>query len=485
MLNLFKSRKFRQGSLATAITAVAIALIIVLNMVVTLLTDRYALSLDLTENQMFAISEQTTTLLAELNKDVEIYVLNTEQNFTASGAYFVQANEVIKKYAQQSSRIRLEYVDLVRNPTFTTKFPTLSLNTSSIVVASGGKSTDLTPYDLYNIETDQYYGTAQIVSSKAEQAMTSAIMRVTSDELTRVSMLMGHNEAELPGLKSLLEMNNYEIVEQNLVTEEIDPEATIAVITTPMYDFTADELKKLDKFLNNDGKLGKTLMYFAAADQPELPNLAAFLADWGIGVGSGAVFETSNNRILNMNILMPIVDYTEEVYAKSVQNAGLVTLIPYAKPLSQLFSEKGSMSVTAPLMFSQTSGVIPLDAPNDWQPTDADLSGPIPALIVSENMKYEGMTKIVSNVVACGSMLAVEDSYLAATSIGNGEFFMSLFNTLADREDIISIQSKTIGGGELGIQTEQVLSLGLVFIILLPLGVFIFGIVVWLRRRHR
>lgn len=485
MLKFLNSRKFRQGSVATAITAIVIALIVVFNMVVSALSERYALSADLTTNKIFALSEQTGTFLSTLSKDVEIYVLNTEANFSAGGDYFVQANEVIKKYAQQSQRIKLQYIDLVRNPTFTTQFPNLNLNTSSIVVSSGTKSTDLTPYDLYNIETDQYYGSQQIVSSKAEQAMTSAIMRVTSDTLTTVSMLVGHNETELPGLKSLLEMNNYVILEQNLVTEAVDPAATFAVIASPMRDFSEDELIKLDDFLYNGGKLGKTLLYFAAVDQPEMPRLEAFLADWGIGVGVSAVFETSNNRVLSMNMLMPTVDYTEEVYSKSVQSSGLVTLVPYSRPLSVLFSEKNAISVSSPLMFSQTSGVIPPDAADNWQPSEADISGPIPALIVAQNLKYDGMEKLTSNVVACGSILAVEDSYLAATSIGNGEFFISLFNELSAREDIISIQSKTIGGGELGIQSQQLITLGLVFVLLLPLAVFIFGIVVWLGRRHK
>lgn len=471
--------------MATAITVIVIALIVVLNMIVSALSGRYGMSLDLTENKIFEISSDTVQYLSGLDKDVDVYILSTEQDFTASGDYFIQANEVIKKYMQISPRINIQYVDLARNPTFPSKFPDLSLNASSIVVASGTKSTDLTPYDLYNIETNQYYGNTVITSSKAEQAMTSAILRVTSAKLTKVSMLSGHNESPLNGFESLLKLNNYEIIEQNLVTEEIDSSATFAVISSPLHDFSDDELKKLDKFLSNDGKLGRTLLYFAAVDQPSLPKLEAFLADWGIGVGTGAVFESSSNRILNMNMLMPIVDYTEDVYSKPAQTSGLVTLVPYARPLSALFNEKGRVTVTSPLMFSQTSGVIPEDAAESWQPGDADINGPIPALIVAQSLDYAGMDRVVSNVVACGSLLAVEDSYLAATSIGNSQYFLSLINTLSNREDIISIQSKTIGGNELGIQSQQIISIGLLFMIILPLAILIFGIVVWLRRRHR
>ncbi len=485
MSKFLNSRRFRQGSVATAITIIVIALIVVANMVVSSLSSKFSLNLDLTENKIFDISEETINFLKGMNKDVDIYILDTEQNFTAGGEYFVQANEVISKYATLSPHVKVQYIDLVRNPAFASKFPKLQLSSSSVVVASGQNATDLTPYDLYNIETDPNYGSQQITSSKAEQAMTSAILKVTSDKVTKVSMLTGHNETELPALKNLLDINNYEVSDQNLVTEEINPEAKIAIITAPQQDFSDDELKKLDKFLEGGGKLGHTLLYFASDSQAPLPKLSAFLADWGIEVGNGFVFETAENRVINLNVLMPIVDYTEEEFSKTVKSRGMVTLIPYARPLKTLFETKSSITVTAPLMFSQTSGVVPLDAPSDWRPSPSDVSGPIPALIFAQKRAYEGTTPLKSNVVACGTMLPVEDSYLGATSLGNGDYFLSLVNTLAERDDIISIQSKAIGGGELGAQSQQVVVFGLLLVILLPLGILIFGIVVWLGRRHK
>lgn len=484
MKNLFKSRAFRQGSVATGITILVVALIVVVNMIVTALSERYALNADLTANKIFALSEDSKEFLASLDKDVQIYILNTEANFTAAGEYFVQANEVIKKYAQQSPRVKVEYIDLVRNPNFTTQYPDLQLSTSSILVVCGDRKTDLTPYDLYNIETDQYYGTQQITSSKAEQAMTSAMLRVTSDKVTSAVVLSGHNETAATGLTSLLELNNYTITEQNLLTEEINPDAKIAILSAPMRDLTEDELKKLDAFLRNGGKLGKTLLYFASHEQPELPNLSAFLADWGISIGTGVVFETSNNKIINMNPMLPIADYNEEVYSKSVQERQLPTLIPYSRPISLLFETKSSITTSAPIQFSQTSGIYPLDAAEDWQPTDADIIGPIPAIALAQQLTYEGTTPLTTNVVVCGSNMAVDQSYLSATSLGNSEYFLSMLNTLSEREDVVNIQAKSIGGGELGVQMQQIVII-LVILLAILIAVIVIGIVVWIRRRHR
>jgi ABC-type uncharacterized transport system involved in gliding motility auxiliary subunit len=137
------------------------------------------------------------------------------------------------------------------------------------------------------------------------------------------------------------------------------------------------------------------------------------------------------------------------------------------------------------LNFSETSGIVPVDADETWTPSEADIAGPIPALIITQDRTYEGTTLLTSNVAVCGSALAVEQSFLQATSLGNGEFFLSVFNKLADRQDTVSIQAKTIGGNELGIQSQQVVIIGLLLAIVLPLAVLVYGTVVWLGRRHK
>lgn len=488
-MNLFKSRKFRQGSVATAISVLVIALIVAANMVTTLVSDKYSLSLDLSTGKVFGISVDTRQFLDALAKDVDVYILNTEENFTVNGEYFVQANQVIKKYAQESSHIRVNYVDIVRDPTFVSRYPEYQLDSSSILVTSGEHVSTLTPYDLFNIETNYYTGGAAITASKAEQAMTSAILNVTSDKKIVVSFLSGHNETGTPGFSSLLEMNNYQIIEQNILTEEINPAATIAVIVSPARDFTDSELKKLDKFLENDGKYGKTLFYLASNEQPELPVLGAFLSDWGIQVGSGVVFESNQNGYLNMTPYMPIMEIGSpelaQQVAKDVLARQMIMTVPFARPLGIAYESKGGITTTTLLQFSQTSGVRPMDAPETWQPTQADMVGPIPALVMGQMLKYDGTTPLKSTVLVAGSSMSIDDNLLASTSIANSQYFLSLMDTLAERQDVVRIESKTIGGAELGITSGQAILLAIILIVLFPLALLIFGIIVWLRRRHR
>lgn len=154
----FNNPLFRHGTAATLITVLVIGVIVLLNMVITLVFTKYPLNIDLTEDRIFEISPDTADFLSALDTGVDIYVLNTEAAFTASAPreYFVQANEVLRKYAQLSSHVRITYIDLLRNPDFTSRYPEVSAEVNDILVTAGGRSRSLKPEDLFNIRSSGY-----------------------------------------------------------------------------------------------------------------------------------------------------------------------------------------------------------------------------------------------------------------------------------------------------------------------------------------
>ena len=71
----WSNRRFRHGSIATAITAIVIVAVILLNMGASVLGKKVTLSFDLTKNQVFQLTETSIDYLKTLDKDVEIDVL--------------------------------------------------------------------------------------------------------------------------------------------------------------------------------------------------------------------------------------------------------------------------------------------------------------------------------------------------------------------------------------------------------------------------
>lgn len=81
--NILKNRRLRMGSFATALTVVFIAVLIILNMIVSAISERFPVQLDLTTGKIYELSDETIEYLRTVEKDVNIYVLATEDSSAA------------------------------------------------------------------------------------------------------------------------------------------------------------------------------------------------------------------------------------------------------------------------------------------------------------------------------------------------------------------------------------------------------------------
>ncbi|MDR2376687.1 MAG: GldG family protein [Treponema sp.] len=484
---LFGKRNVRYGFVSVCITMVVIAAIVLFNVLLTALFKRYPLDIDLTEDQIFEISEETKDFLRDLDQDVNIYVLNTESVFTATSPaeYFLQANEVIHRYAQYSSRVRLEYIDTIRNPNFVSLYPEHDLNISDILIVSGPRSRKLSPQDLFNIRSS-YYG-SYVSSSKAEQAMTSALLGVTSTKTSLAALISGHGEEDISSLTELLQMNSWEQVSFNPLTEPVPSEASLVILAAPGRDLLPEELSKIDSFLEGgDDRVFLYLASYAQADQTAFPNLDAFLAEWGVAVDSGIVFETNSARIIGNSSFVALADFVESDYSKSVIEQQLYPVLPQSRPLRLLYEGQRYRRTSVLIQASADSGILPMDAPSDWYPGPQDMKADIPLMTLTSSTRNNVEGDIVSShLVVCGSVLALNQYFLGNVNFGNSTFFLDLLGNLAGREDYIYVQDKTLGFSSMNITMAQIIVLALIFIVLVPLAVMVSGIVVWLRRRHK
>lgn len=167
---LLSSKQLKYGGYATVITAVVIAIAIILNVVVTMLEDNIGLRWDLTKHKVFSLSDTTIEILKDLKDDVKIYSLYPV------GKENAMMKELLQRYRNQSDRISVQNVDPVRNPTFAQKFDKekRGLPNGSLIITdkSEKKFKVLNEYDLYGFN----YQAQTIDSLQAEQKITSAIV---------------------------------------------------------------------------------------------------------------------------------------------------------------------------------------------------------------------------------------------------------------------------------------------------------------------
>lgn len=480
-------RKLKFGTFATAFTVIFIAAIVIVNVIATALVERFPLEIDLTKEGLFEISDTTKDYVKTLNKDVRITILADESSFAGVNDYYSQANEVIKTYGKLTDRIKVDYVNVVKNPGFVSQYPDLSLQSGNILVTCGEKSKVLTAYDLFNTQTS-YTGSASITSSRAEEAVTSAIMNVVSEKSYKVAVLSGHDETELPVLTSLLEQNTYEVDSVHLAVSEIPEDTNIVVICAPLRDYTEDEIRILEKFLDNGTLYGKNLLYIADPTQPSLPNLELFLSDWGVNVESGVVYETNVNNVISMNPYYAIAQYVSsdatQKYTEKFATRSYPAAMPSARPLSVAFEAKGSRSVTTLLQFSAESGVAPVDAEEGFSFSENVRNETIPALVLATQLRYDQLDALESHVAVFSSSSFFSTSLLQSTSFSNGDYLVNLLGQMVDKEEGVEIVPKNIDTTYISFTQGQVYGIAVAFVIVLPLAVLVIGVVVWVRRRH-
>ena len=211
----FRNPRFRHGSLATAITAVVIVVIVLLNVAVTLIGERVDLRFDITANKLFSLTDEAKAYFDSVEDDVTINVLSSEASmqsfsvFTDAGASagavydapIRRIPELLNDIAK-NEHITVKYVDMDANPNFLNKYnmvsqpsrPDMYLLVESakrykLVELTDFINTDYGETTSYNTDSDTYtyyYFT--------EQPLVNAVGYVLRDEIVSVAIVNGHGE---------------------------------------------------------------------------------------------------------------------------------------------------------------------------------------------------------------------------------------------------------------------------------------------------
>lgn len=391
-------KKLKYGGLATAITVIFVAVVVLVNVVVTQLDKRFPnAKLDLTTANLYEISDETLDYIRNLDKDVDVAISSDEATFT-SDKYNKMIAETLSKYQGYSDRINVTYFDTTKDPDVLSKYQELyggSIQSGQIIINSGKRiKVYNTQTDMFEIDQQKYqyyqYGMASfsdcITAFKGEQTLTSGIMNVTDSNPKTVGILATSNGSPIfaqtsssadpntyafYAMENLLDENGYDVKRLDMMTDELDTATyDILVLPAPKTDLTMDSIQKLQDFMYNDGNLGKQLVYIADYTQSSTPNLDAFLKEWNVQVDYSSVIDENNSSNQQVNILLsqnsnssfvaPVVTVTDdEDYNGHLANTSLPIVAPMARSIQTLTANNGR-TVTSLLTSSETSYCYPL-----------------------------------------------------------------------------------------------------------------------------
>lgn len=92
------TRRQKYLMLSGATTFLIVVALVLINVLTIYITDRYPVTIDLTPEKVFQLTDQSKEYIAQLSKQVTVQVMTSEENFIAGGEYYVQANAVLKEY---------------------------------------------------------------------------------------------------------------------------------------------------------------------------------------------------------------------------------------------------------------------------------------------------------------------------------------------------------------------------------------------------
>lgn len=466
-------KSFKAGAYSTGMIVAAVAIVIVLNMVVAQLPGTWT-SLDLTSSKLYSLTDQTKEYLKNMDEDVTIYVLVSEENED------VVLGKTLDLYEDLSDHITVQYVDPIQNPRFHTQYTSGSISTNSLIVVSDKRSKVIDANAIYatSYDYDGYSYSSTVTGYDGEGQLTSALDYVLSDDMPMVYMTEGHGELSLSAtFNSSLDKENVEYETINLMDYEAVPEqAACLVINGPASDFSGDDKDKVIDYLDRGGKVILVIGYREAVT----PNLDALLGYMNLSIADGLVVEEDQgNYYQNPFYLLPTVvadSYTTGIYGN------YYIFAPYSQGILVPDEETEDISYNDFLRTSDNAySMRDFASATEYGKKDGDAEGPFALGVEAVKTLENGEAVMV--VYSCEQLFTDEASLMVSGA--NQMLFTNTVSHFVDHETTVSIPVKDYEVSTLMLSRGSALMLGLVTVILLPLGCLIVGFVVWFRRRRK
>lgn len=475
ILKLKKKNRYiriQYHALTALMVLLALVLFLIGNLIFYILDHKADLDIDMTSQKMYSLSSEAKEFLAMLEKDVTIAVFQEEEEFDS------RTVEALYNYSAASRHITFQYVDIELNPSFADNFYGVELTDTSLLFYCGNKFQVLEEKDLYYLNETAYYTT--ILGIKIDQKFCSAISNVVSEEDYAVGRLIGHGESITSELEGLCEASGREVVDIQLLTQDIAEEVDILLLCEPAVDFEAQEIKKIQDFLDR----GNTnLIVFLDAQVGELPVLQQFLEQWGVRLKNNIIVDEEYYWGGSQTYLLAAIAEESQIGQK-VQADNVV--MPLSRELELVESVMESYE-TFPILYTSDMAYakdVGADL-NTLEKSEEDREGQFLLAAGSYREQIKNNSTYTSTVFAYGSAAMTADVFLTSPSLGNRELVLDSLCYGKGQLDIMSIQPIYIRDLSLNMTSTQINAWKNILIIVLPLAICTCGTVVWYRRKKR
>ncbi|MBE6871982.1 MAG: hypothetical protein E7491_08545 [Ruminococcaceae bacterium] len=487
-MKTFNKRFFKYGGFAAAMTAIFIAVILLLNVVFTWAVRNYSFKIDLTDEGFYRLDQKTVDYIKGLDLDEPVKIMTAMpksdyDRYTTS--YLIKVKELLYNYVNDSNgNIVLEYHDVYTEPDFVEKYGTDGqLDENAIIVASEKRFTILTVTDFFKwaftTNTSSATGYTPVVKGfVGEATINTALTYVTRDVLPTALFTSGHNEAESAEVKRIFEANNYVNESINLLQSDLSQDTMVLIIAAPKADFTDAEIEKIDAYLDNGGNM----MVFLSPEYT-LKNLESYLEKWGVAVTHHKLYDASSSLANDPNAL--ILRYGNTAFTSGLSASSTTFVAPNAYALETLWAQKDARTVSLALKSSGSAYFNGEGSTQEEFEDGIDTKSQFIVGTLTEKTRYVNNLPIETKVFISSSSDMIADEYISAGNYANSKLITNAIAIFGDGiENTFVVEDKAMGDDTLNIDSDAYSIYAIIFTVIVPVLCFALGIVVYMRRRH-
>lgn len=456
---------FRGGTYALSITAVVLAILVVLNVLVSALPSSLT-KLDISATKLYSITSNTKVVVNALEEDVTIYWI------VQSGEEDDVIENLLSKYESLSDHINVVKKNPDVYPTFAEQYTNETVQNNSLVVECGDRSRFIGYDDIYIQEADIYSYTYS-TSFDGEGAITSAIDYVVTDDLPQLYVLEGHGEQELPqNFKEQIEKENIETNTLSLLTvDEVPEDADAILIYEPSSDLSEEEIDMLYEYAEDGGKL---MVIAGPTEDGILENLYGLLENYDVETCEGIVVEGNRDSYtMQPYVLLP------EMSSHEITDSLIEENYYPNMPISQGMIINDESGAVTPLLTTSSESFSKIAGYDltTYEKEEEDVDGPF-AVALSIDCSNEGQ------IVWFSSAAFLDDMYNALSSGSNSDLAMNALSSLIGESEAMAIRSKSLNYNYLSITDSTASLLKTLMIGVFPLTYLGVGVFVILKRRR-
>ena len=336
---IIRNRRARYGGMSVMLTALLITVVVLFNSLFTTLAERYSWYVSLNRTPEYPVTESCYTLLNTVldgaEEKVEIIFCDTEKNLQSDATMryvYENAKSISERF---SDKVTISYHNIWLDPKSVEKYAyvksstivdttmndeadaedsaadgadegiadeggatedetagdsaadelvRVSLKSTNVIIASGEYHR---VYDLTEFFVFEDGDTSKLWAYNGEKKLAAGILHAVDQDGAVVGITNNHGEVFYDyELLYLLDDAGYTIRYFNLYSDPIPDNCNLIITYNPNSDFTVkdensetSETELLEAFLNVPGN---AYLVFVENGTPVLPNLEAFLENWGV-----------------------------------------------------------------------------------------------------------------------------------------------------------------------------------------------------------